>query len=183
MPTKICHNCEKSFRSKRYPALFCSFVCRSSVPLEKKLSMVGYDLSPSGCWLWRGYITKDGYGRVGNGGKYLRVHRASWQVHRGPIPDGIDVLHSCDIRHCFNPECLFLGTDVDNIADMDAKGRRCVLRGEENGYSVLTERQVCDILSRPRVYGSGRDLAIEFNVSQSTISLIRLGKVWAHVAR
>lgn len=183
---KICLNCEKQFRPKPHRAVrarFCSHACRSSVPLAKKLDLVGYDLSARGCWLWRGHVTKFGYGVVSYKGKTVRVHRASWEKYRGPIPAGLDVLHKCDVRHCFNPDCLFLGSDADNVADMDAKGRRYVLRGEENGYSVLTEDQVADILSRPRVWGSGRDLAAEFNVSQSTISLIRLGKVWAHVER
>jgi hypothetical protein len=64
---------------------------------------------------------------------------------------------------------------------MDAKGRRHVLRGEENGCSLLTEEQVRDILSRPRGYGTGVRLAEEFNVSPATISNIRVGRTWAHV--
>jgi hypothetical protein len=186
MPAKICLNCEKPFRPKPYRAArarFCSREYRSSISLDKKLLIVGWMVSPSGCWLCNCRTNDGGYGLIGHDDRAVLAHRASWMVHRGPIPDGIDVLHTCDVRPCINPDHLFLGTDADNVADMDAKGRRYVLRGEENGYSVLTEDQVSDILSRPRVFGSGRDLAIEFNVSQSTISLIRLGKVWKHVAR
>jgi HNH endonuclease len=183
---KICHSCENPFKSKPFRAeraRFCSRQCRSSVSLSQMLKMIGYDLSPSGCWFLRCFITKYGYGRVGHEGKYRQAHRASWEVHRGPIPDGMDVLHECDVRPCINPDHLFLGTDIDNIADMDAKGRRYVLRGEENGYSVLTEAQVVEIRSRPRYHGSGTEMAVEFGVSPSLISLVRLGKVWTHVGK
>jgi hypothetical protein len=41
----------------------------------------------------------------------------------GPIPDGICVLHRCDVKPCFNPDHLFLGTKGENNADTTAKGR------------------------------------------------------------
>lgn len=181
---KTCQNCETSFKLKPFRAeraRFCSRQCRSSVSLSQMLKIIGYDLSPSGCWLWRGFITKYGYGRVGHAGKYRQAHRASWEVHREPIPDGMDVLHECDVRSCINPDHLFLGTDIDNIADMDAKGRRYVLRGEEQGSAILTEADVREIRSRPRDRGTGNALAEEFGVSPSLISLVRLGKAWSHV--
>lgn len=184
MPTKICHNCEKPFKAKPYRAeraRFCSHACRATIPLFKKIERVGYDLSPTGCWLWRGHITKFGYGVICHNGKQIRVHRASWERHHGAIPDGLDVLHHCDVRHCFNPECLFIGDDADNVADMDSKGRRHIHRGEENGQSILTTAQVVEIRSRPRTFGSGAAIAGEFGISQSLVSLIRLGKAWRHV--
>lgn len=181
---KICLNCGKEFGvvpSDANRARFCSRACRFSVSLEKKLEIVGYDLSSAGCHIWRGYKNNHGYGVVGHEGRDISVHRASWYVNRGLIPDGINVLHECDVRPCFNVAHLFLGTDIDNIADMDAKGRRYVSRGEEHGMSVLTDAIVREIRSRPHGHGTAVRLGDEFGVSPQTISKIRLRKVWAHV--
>jgi HNH endonuclease len=77
-------------------------------------------------WLWTGNKNRKGYGYLSRGsradGKIL-AHVASWIVSRGPVPEGICVLHKCDIPACVNPSCLFLGTIADNNQDMTHKGR------------------------------------------------------------
>lgn len=77
-----------------------------------------------GCWEWQGSRTK-GYGKfwAGSGG-LVRAPRFSWKLHNGPIPDGLHVLHSCDNPPCVRPDHLFLGTNLENIRDRMAKGRR-----------------------------------------------------------
>lgn len=83
------------------------------------------------CLLWTGRI-QSGRPRKGDGGygdltfdgkPHTRVHRLAWLLTYGPIPDGKHVLHRCDVRHCFEPTHLFLGTMADNNADRDAKHR------------------------------------------------------------
>jgi len=82
-----------------------------------------------GCWKWLKRIFHTGYASVNIGKrKTILAHRASWIIHKGAIPDNLFVLHSCDNRSCTNPEHLFLGTQLDNVRDMDNKGRR-VTRG------------------------------------------------------
>ena len=51
------------------------------------------------------------------------AHRQAWVQNFGPIPKGMYVCHTCDVRNCINPEHLFLGTQSDNIRDMATKGR------------------------------------------------------------
>ncbi len=84
-----------------------------------------------GCWLWVGAKQHNGYGYLHSGGhsirKPLRAHRVSWELHNGPIPDGLRVLHSCDTPCCVNPAHLFLGTQSDNMKDCAAKGRVCTV--------------------------------------------------------
>ena len=82
-------------------------------------------LGESGCHLWMGSKDRKGYGRifVGSGKSPAFTHRASWALFNGEIPDGLCVLHRCDVPSCCNPEHLFLGTVADNNADMDSKGR------------------------------------------------------------
>lgn len=76
----------------------------------------------SGCWLWIANANRTGYGCLSDSKQRL-AHRISWEIHRGPIPEGLYVLHKCDVPICVNPEHLFLGTHQDNMDDMVRKGR------------------------------------------------------------
>lgn len=75
------------------------------------------------CQLWLGALGDHGYGVLKWKGRMWRVHRAAWTVGRGPIPPGLDVLHTCDTPPCRNIDHLFLGTHAANMADKAAKGR------------------------------------------------------------
>jgi hypothetical protein len=76
-----------------------------------------------GCWLFSGADNGKGYVRFwANGAIY--AHQFSYQLHHGPIPPGMLVLHRCDVRNCVRPEHLFVGTYQDNYDDMIAKGRQ-----------------------------------------------------------
>lgn len=134
-----------------------------------------------GCWIWLGALDQIGYGLGYDGRRVLRAHRLSWRIVNGPIPEGIDVLHHCDVRPCVNPHHLFLGTHAENMADMVRKGRsRHVLRlGEKNPSAKLTSAQVAEIRASKELQ---RTLALRFVVDQSTISLIRNGRIWKHAA-
>jgi hypothetical protein len=80
------------------------------------------------CWKWTGPINSmGGYGMmnlrcVGRGP--APAHRVAYTIVKGAIPEGLCVMHTCDNPPCVNPDHLVLGTHQDNMADMDAKGRR-----------------------------------------------------------
>jgi hypothetical protein len=85
-------------------------------------------IDPStGCWLWNGRLTSNGYGRLNvlddNIHREIRAHRHTYALKNGPIPNGLLALHRCDIRRCCNPDHIFLGTYKDNSEDMKAKSR------------------------------------------------------------
>lgn len=77
-----------------------------------------------GCWEWQGGHFTHGYGRAWDGERQVLAHRLAFVLASGAIPDGMHVLHKCDVPLCVNPEHLFLGTHADNMADCGEKGRR-----------------------------------------------------------
>jgi hypothetical protein len=75
---------------------------------------------------WTGPVNSSGYGGVSMPSPHSKIvgtHVAAWIDTFGLVPDGMLVLHSCDVRHCIEPGHLFLGTKSDNALDMLRKGR------------------------------------------------------------
>lgn len=131
-----------------------------------------------GCWLWTGG-TQKGYGRIGLGdGAVDYVHRVSWRMLKGQIPDGRLVLHKCDVRSCVNPEHLFLGSAKDNSDDMISKGRQVVARGIRRAAAKLNDQKVREIRASK---DSRSVLAARYGVHVQVISSVRHRKAWAHV--
>src|SRR5688572_32886690 len=95
----------------------------------------------SGCTLWSGTLNSSGYGRTWYLGRQITTHRLSWILCRGQIPSVLWVLHTCDTRHCINPDHLFLGDRSANLKDAYRKGR--FPRGTRRGISrKLTDKQI-----------------------------------------
>ena len=82
-----------------------------------------YEIEEGKCWNWQGSFQSRGYGQIMDNYKQVFVHRYSWKLSNGPIPDGLCILHKCDNTTCVNPDHLFLGTNKDNSIDMSNKGR------------------------------------------------------------
>ena len=81
-------------------------------------------VTETGCWIWTGALNRHrGYGRLRFKDKEIKAHRYSWELHNGPIPDGLQVLHKCDTPACVNPDHLWLGTHKENMHDCIKKGR------------------------------------------------------------
>jgi hypothetical protein len=88
----------------------------------------------TGCKLWLGAITKDGYGHMrGFSGQMEKAHRIAWELDNGHIPPGLCACHYCDQRLCVEVRHLFLGTKAENTADMMTKGRNVPGKGRPAG--------------------------------------------------
>lgn len=113
---------------------------------------------PSDCILHVGRTSTHGYGGVGRNGY---AHRAAWEQAFGPVPEGLQVLHRCDVRKCINPEHLFLGTNQDNMDDKTRKGRAI----KKIDFEMATE-----MLHLKRNNLSQNEIGRIFEVAQSNVS-------------
>lgn len=129
-----------------------------------------------GCWVWQA-ATFQGYGVFGRAdGQSVRAHRMSWEMHNGPIPDGLNVLHHCDNPPCVRPDHLFLGTTADNQQDMRSKHREA--KGGTHGRRKLSQDQADGIRVAYQQGRKLREVAQQYGVSEATVSLIGRGLKW-----
>lgn len=151
------------------------------IELQDSFDEKWVSIPETSCWWWVGVANKAGYGRIKRGGKQLYAHRVSHELHIGPIPEGMMVLHRCDNPCCVNPDHLFLGTHQDNMDDRAAKGRTSHTsrnQGEACHAAKLNEQYVRIVRNST---ASAAVTAGFFGVSETTIRNIRSGKTWGHV--
>ena len=134
---------------------------------------------PDVCWLWQGAKTTQGYGNLNINFMSKLAHRISWFLHTGDIPPPeVSVCHHCDNPSCVNPRHLWLGTNADNVADRDKKGRGWDRSGSRNHNAKLTEDDVRAIRKDTRI---ARIIAPEYGVSARLVNDIKSRKGWPHV--
>lgn len=60
-------------------------------------------VEPDGCWLWQGYVANTGYGQLTVDQWHGSAHRLSYLLEVGPLSDGQEIHHTCNVRLCVNP--------------------------------------------------------------------------------
>ena len=148
------------------------------------------------CWEWIGTKDTHGYGQLRVKGTMTLMHRFSYNLHYGEIPNKLCVLHECDNPSCVNPNHLWLGTKGDNTRDMERKGRayhprgisngrhtkpESAVRGETHSSAKLTDDYVKEIRNLHAGGTSYSQLAKRYHVGRSTIVRIVKREAWKHI--
>lgn len=161
---------------------YCDRRCRWPLTEEQRFfTKVVCDLR-TGCWLWTAskLSGQAGYGGFARGHRQSTMaHHVAWELAYGPIPAGMLVLHRCDVRLCVRPDHLFLGTQLDNVRDRDAKGRAA--HGEAHHHAKLTDQAISDIRARWHAGITQAALALEYGVRVPTIANIVHRRSWRHL--
>lgn len=132
------------------------------------------------CWIWTAAKLPRGYGFIGKGGRgngYIYAHRLSYILHKGDIPKGMFILHSCDNPSCVNPDHLFLGTQMDNMKDMRTKDRGT--QGDSHPNAIITKQIASSI--REEYKKGGTSLSIlgrKYGICFQHVHDIIKNKIW-----
>jgi hypothetical protein len=164
-PHRASHQCE-----------VVSLMAKLSIQ-ERFWSKVDQSSGPSACWTWKASATRRGYGQFPIGRRKYGSHRIAWQLTHGPVPKGLCVCHTYDVRTCVNPAHLWLGTHSENMTDMWQKGR-----GAINTW-IGRPKLAIDDVKRIRLDGrSDSRIAADYGIHRVTVGNIKRRETWAHVA-
>ena len=195
----FCHYCGQKFSDTPYRMrkrlshtngiVYCSKSCKMSgtrgAALIRFYTNIAKPISFDQCWVWIGGTDSYNYGRLFVDQQERLAHRYSYEIHRGPIPPTLLVLHKCNNTRCVNPYFghLYLGTAKDNTRDMLTSSTYhppAGLQGEHSSSAVLTTADVL-LIRALHHKEQGIALAHRFGVSPSTISAIQHGRLWKHL--
>jgi len=166
-------------RFKLQPTIKREFLAGKNATLEEKFHSGYTKNNETSCWEWDKATGFYGYGVINWKGKLIRVHRLSYELANGPIPEGMQVLHGCDNPGCCNPKHLRIGTIQDNMNDVRERLRGTL--GEKAASAKLTKDKVIEIMAKLEGGLSISELAAEYSVVPTTIRNIQIGYTWRHV--
>lgn len=147
--------------------------------LEQRLMEKVHFEPNSGCWLWAGADNASGYGKLAIGhSARVYAHRASYELAKGPIPDGMHLDHLCRVTCCINPDHLEPVTNRENARRGQAGDhmKRAAPAGERHPRAKLTDAQASQIKSRAANGEPHKSIAEDFGVCLATVSHIKTGR-------
>lgn len=139
------------------------------------------------CMEYKKYLTNQGYPRKRVNGKMVLLHRLSYcEANKLALEDihGYVVRHKCDNPCCINPQHLELGSQADNVRDMNVRGRQRTVHGIDSPHAKVTEEIVRSIRSEyrksSRAFGYSA-LGRKYNISDVMVSHIANYRQWKHI--
>jgi hypothetical protein len=106
------------------------------------------------CWLWTGYLDRDGYAIITVAERVMRAHRVSYATFVGEIGEGMEIDHLCRVRHCVRPEHLEPVSHRENVLrQLEATGSI----GGQRPNSLVTDG-VCvagHVMDEENTYSNG----------------------------
>ena len=133
------------------------------------------------CWNWTAAKRSTGYGCIKVAGRLISSHRFSYVLHFGDVPQGKIVCHNCDNRLCVRPDHLFAGSPLDNVRDMDSKGRCDRVCGERSTNAKLTDDKVQEILFLRQFGLTYKEISACVEVSHRSVEKVLCGHSWKHI--
>jgi hypothetical protein len=122
------------------------------------------------CWIWTGRRDRGGYGTLRTKTSQVRAHRVSFEIHKGEIPEGMVIRHTCHNPPCVNPNHLLSGTNLDNVMDKVLAGR--CRTNEDHPNTKFSNEVVAQVRAAK---GKRKDIAKQFGISESQVGNIRSG--------
>lgn len=130
------------------------------------------------CWLWKGQLFPNGYGRFNLRGAQYLAHRAAVLLSQGVLIGKECVRHTCDNPACVNPAHLIEGSQKENIQDAIDRDRLNPQRGEKSSKAKLKLSDVVDIRRRCAAGETQRNVAETYKITPKQVSVIVSGKQW-----
>lgn len=154
-------------------------ICSDETLKERFFKKVIKSDDQNKCWDWIGATYKFGYGCIGTSIGLDSVHRVSYRLHIGEIPNDLCVLHKCDNPKCSNPNHLFLGTKKDNAIDRNLKGRG--KNPVHKGNHPMAKLSVDQVKEIKKSSLSMNELSEKYGASINMIRRILNGSRWGWV--